>query len=81
MGWRAKSREVLQINDFKKLEKMLVEEKAEMMKMESHFGRRRGGDMRVKASVSDFKKTRKNIARIKTRMSQLKQMELRKNGR
>ncbi len=76
MGYLAKSREVLQINDLNKLHKLLAEQRAEILKHKVSFGRKKSGDMKVKASVSGFRKTKKNIARILTRINQLKQKEM-----
>ena len=76
----AKSREVLQLDDKNKLRQLLQEQRAELTKLSVGFGRKR---MTFLAGKTPFKNkkairnTRKNIARILTRLSQLRQQEKR----
>lgn len=84
MGWLAQSRAVLEINDIDKLYHLLYEQRAELLKLDTHFGRTRGKAINPlmkkssKSMPSQFRKTKKNIARIMTRINQLKQKELSK---
>lgn len=75
----AKSREVLQIDDVEKLHRLLIEQRTELTRLSLGFGRKRMSPLAHKKSNKDTKairNTRKNIARILTRLSQLKQKEL-----
>lgn len=70
-----KSRQVLEINDIKKLHSLLAEQRAELMKLSIGFGKSRMSRLAGKAPVKNKKaiqNTRKNIARILTRLSQIK---------
>lgn len=67
----AKSRMVLQINDPEKLNKLLQGEKAEL----SRYLSAGQGNKPTLKNNSLIRNTKKNIARIKTRLNQLKQME------
>lgn len=80
MGWLADSRKVLEIKDIKKLYKLLGEQRAELIKLKTGFGKaklaikaKKGG---MKNMPSQYRKTKKNIARIMTRINQLKQQQV-----
>lgn len=78
----AKSRQVLEIDDKEKLFKLLHEQRAELTKLSVGFGRKRMTFLAGKTPNKDKKairNTRKNIARILTRLSQLRQQEKRAN--
>jgi ribosomal protein L29 len=79
MGWLADSRRVFEINDVDKLDQLLVEQRAELFKTKVAFGKKKMGHMNIKYKVSETKKIKKNIARILTRKSQLKQ-QVQTNG-
>lgn len=76
-----KSREVLQIDDPDKLYKLLSEQKSELMKLSVGFGRKRmtftGAGKEPVKNKKAIQNTRRSIARIRTRLSQLKQQKLR----
>ena len=67
----ADSRAVLQINDPDKLIELLIEQNIELVKQETVFGHKVGAVMHTNKS-SEIRKRKKNIARIKTRLSQLR---------
>jgi len=69
MGWRSTSREVLQMNDPEKLTKLLTEYKSELIKQGSTWKK---GD---KKQVSRTRLIKKDIARIRTRLSQLRSLQ------
>jgi len=75
-----KSRQVFEISDKEKLYKLLAEQKVDLMKQSIGFGKSRGTvGMNGNKPASDKKainNIRKNIARIQTRLSQLRQMEM-----
>jgi len=74
----AKSRQVLEISDKDKLWKLLAEQRAELQKLSLGFGRKRMTPLQGKANIKDkkaIKNVRRSIARILTRLSQLKQQE------
>lgn len=72
---------MLEINDIAKLYNLLAEQRAELFKLNTAFGKAKSGAMQVKGgpknTSSQFRKTKKNIARILTRINQLEQMEKR----
>ena len=76
MGWLAQSRAVLEINDIDKLYKLLAEQRAELFKINTGFGKSRMASIKVKGGPKNLssqnRKTKKNIARIMTRINQLK---------
>ena len=76
----AKSRQVLEINDVDKLYSLLAEQRAELKKLNMCFGAKRGTRFSATKQPATNKmatrNTRKNIARILTRLSQLKQKEM-----
>ena len=75
----AKSRAVLQLDDVDKLYSLLAEQRAELKKLSVGFGRKRMSRVAGKAPVKNkmaIRNTRKNIARILTRLSQLRQKEM-----
>ena len=77
-SYLAKTREVMQVTDMNKLYKMLHELKAEMRKLNTHYGNVRMSPLQGKVNSKDtgaFKNCRKAIARVMTRINQLKQME------
>ena len=74
----AKSRQVLEINDEKKLLKLLAQQKAELQQQYVSFGKKKMGDLHAKGSASAIRKHKKNIARIRTRLSQLNIKRLKK---
>lgn len=70
-----KSRQVLEINDKEKLWKLLSEQRTELKKLSTGFGKTRMTRVAGKAPIKNKKaivNTRKNIARILTRLSQIK---------
>ena len=74
----AKSRQVLELNDVDKLHSLLAEQRAELARMNMCFGAKRGTQFSSKKPLTNkmaIRNTRKNIARILTRLSQLKQKE------
>jgi len=77
MGWLAQSRQVLEINDLGKLYNLLAEQRAELFKLNTAFGKAKTGSIQTKGgpknTSSQFRKTKKNIARILTRINQIKQ--------
>jgi ribosomal protein L29 len=79
-----KSRQVLEINDQKKLHELLTEQRSELMRLSVGFGRKRMSHTGAgKAPVKNKKAiqtTRRHIARILTRLSQLKQESARANN-
>ena len=79
-----KSRQVLEINDPAKLRDLLAEQKGELMKMSVGFGRKRmtftGAGKEPVKNKKAIKNTRRSIARIQTRLSQLRQEKLRANN-
>jgi len=77
-----KSREVLQINDTAKLHKLLEEQRGELMRVSVGFGSKRMSPMgngkepvKNKKAIHNIKQ---NIARILTRINQLKQQDSKK---
>ena len=79
----AKSRQVLEINDVAKLYKMKAELKGELVKISAGFGSKRmtftgAGKTPVKDKKA-IKNIRRSIARIMTRINQLKQQKLKAN--
>lgn len=81
MGWLAQSRQVLEINDIGKLYNLLAEQKAELSKLSTTFGATKGRGINpthkksMKSMPSQYRKTKKNIARIMTRINQIKQKD------
>ena len=73
MGWLANSRKVLEIKDEKKLYELLAEQRAELFKLNTGFGQKKMGAKTANNLSSNYRKTKKNIARIMTRINQLKQ--------
>jgi ribosomal protein L29 len=75
MGWLAQSRQVLEINDIGKLYNLLAEQRAELFKLNTVMGSKRAGNVvkDSKNTSSQYRKTKKNIARILTRINQLNQ--------
>ena len=70
-----KSRQVLEINDKEKLFKLLSEQRTELRKLSTGFGKTRMTRVAGKEPIKNKKaiaNTRKNIARILTRLSQIK---------
>lgn len=76
-----KSRAVLELDDPDKLYKLLAEQKAELMNLSVGFGRKRmtftGAGKEPVKNKKAIKNTRRSIARIQTRLSQLRQIKLR----
>jgi len=74
MGWLAQSRQVLEINDIGKLYNLLAEQRAELFKLNTVFGKKKSGSVvkESKNTSSQYRKTKKNIARILTRINQLR---------
>lgn len=73
-----KSREVLQINDPVKLQSLLNQQRSELFRLSIGYGRKRMSPLMHKKTNKDTKainNTRKNIARILTRINQLKLKE------
>jgi len=76
-----RSRQVLEINDKTKLQKLLEEQRGELMKVSIGFGSKRmsftGASSAPVKNKKAIKNIRRNIARILTRMNQLKQIDIR----
>lgn len=76
-----KSRAVLELDDPEKLHKLLAEQKVELMNLSVGFGRKRmtftGAGKEPVKNKKAIKNTRRSIARIQTRLSQLRQIKLR----
>lgn len=73
-----KSRQVLELSDVSKLHSLLAEQRAELMTLSIGYGKKRMtpvGKVRKKKDTRAIRNTRKNIARILTRLSQLRQQE------
>jgi len=79
----AKSRQVLEINDEAKLHKMLIELRAELAGLSVGFGRKRmtftGSGKEPVKNKKAIRNCRRSIARILTRLNQLKQKKLKAN--
>ncbi len=78
MTYLYKSRQVLEINDPKKLQNLLNEARSELKKLSLGYGRMRMSPLAGKAKASNKKairNMRRHIARILTRINQLKQKE------
>jgi len=70
-----KSRQVLEINDVDKLYSLLAEQRAELFRLNMCFGAKRGTQFSSKKPLTNkmaIRNTRRNIARILTRLSQLR---------
>ncbi len=78
MTYLFKSRQVLEINDPKKLQDLLNEARSELRKLSVGYGRKKMAPLAGKAKQSNRKAVRnmkRHVARILTRVNQLKQME------
>jgi ribosomal protein L29 len=75
-----KSRQVLEINDPAKLQKLLEEQRGELMKVSVGFGSKRmsftGATTQPIKNKHAIRNIKRNIARIMTRQNQLKQIEI-----
>lgn len=79
----AKSRQVLEMTDTNKLHKMLNELRAELSTLQVGFGRKRmtntGSGKEPVKNKKAIRNTRRSIARILTRLNQLKQQAKKAN--
>lgn len=69
--WLAKSRAVLEIDNPDKLIDLLTQQRAELSKIRTGFGKSKMGFKVSKDNMAE-RRTKKNIARIETRLSQLR---------
>jgi len=79
----AKSRQVLELNDVGKLDKLLIELRAELSALQIGFGSKRmthtGSGREPVKNKKAIRNTRRSIARILTRKNQLKQQARKAN--
>lgn len=77
MGWLANSRAVLEVNDVNRLFQLLNEKHAELKKIKTGFGKTKMGNPKITNFMAE-RKIKKDIARINTRLSQLRQKGINK---